>query len=96
MGLQQFRLLVDSQVDCPIRSAMLAEFRVTIARLLRQRCRKQAQQIMILRYGIESDSLTYSVEETAKVLGLNCRRVRSIEGLTISKLQFHPELLSIL
>lgn len=87
--MQQLCHVVDSQVQDPIRSAMHAEFRDTIARLLRQRCRKQAQEIMILRYGLESDSLTYSVEETAKILSLNCRRVRSIEWLTISKLQNH-------
>ena len=94
--MHQLRHVVDSHIQDPIRAAMRSELREAIAKLLRQRCRKRDAQIMELRYGLRPDSLSYTVEETARILQIDCRRVRAVENFTIEKLRQRPGLLAIL
>ena len=82
---------------------MLAELRRSLRRALWKCCRSQQRQVMILRFGLKLDggedqvrkAYSYSVHETAKLLGISPSRVLSLEYSAYAKLKKFRALLDM-
>lgn len=91
--------VMDRAVVDPIVSAMRSEFRSALMHALSIGFRSEAKRIMSLRFAIgieDDDSLTYSLEDIARILRITSHRVRSVESISLAKLRNRGVLKDIL
>ncbi len=91
--------VMDRAVVDPGVSAMRSEFRAAVMKALAIGFRSEAKRIMSLRFAIgteDDDSLTYSLEDIARIMRITSHRVRSVEALSLAKLRNRGVLKEIL